>query len=147
MLRRTPLSRGTSQLKRTPLACGCSELRRTPMAQVSAQRRRDNSRRTIVVNAMRLIAEGRCARCHRADKDVFGHELRGRAHGADIVAPDCLLCNECNGWCEDNPPIAAWLGWKVSSKWPHNPVLEVGQAIDINGDIVAFSSFEPDGAA
>jgi hypothetical protein len=137
-MRRTPLARGTSQLKRSPLAAGCSQLRRTPINPVSRKRVQDNRQRTIVVNAMRLAAEGRCARCGRADVVVHGHERLGRSQGGNPVAPDCLLDNFCNEWCESHPQIAAWTGWKVSSKWPHDPQLEVGQAVDLFGNIVQF---------
>lgn len=138
LTRRTPLARGTSQLRRTELKRGKSELRRTEISPVSQKRIQANGRRSVVVSAMRLAAEGRCARCGRRDLPVHGHERLGRAQGGDILAPDCLLDDVCNGWCEDNPQIAAWTGWKVSSKWPHDPALAVGQAIDLAGNIVQF---------
>lgn len=75
---------------------------------------------------------------------VSGHERLGRAQGGDILAPDCLLDDLCNGWCEDNPIIAAWTGWKISSKHPHSPELTIGQAWDVDGRVVEFAVLTED---
>lgn len=134
LVRRTPLARralltNTSLTTRIPLRS------RTAIAPVSAKRMVLNRKRTKVVSAMRLATDGRCARCG-STYQVFGHERLGRAHGGDILAPEALLCNLCNGWCEDAPIQAAWDGWKVSPKHPHDPSLSIGQARDITGRVV-----------
>jgi hypothetical protein len=119
-------------------------MERTPIRAVSAKRRRVNTERRKVVSAMRAASRGRCARCNRNDLPTHGHERLARSQGGDILNPDCLLCNLCNVWCEDNPQIAAWTGWKISGKWPHDPALEQGQAVDLDGRVVSFTV---DGAA
>lgn len=144
MVRKTPLNRGESQLKRTELRPGACVLRRTPIAPVSQKRIQENRERRVVVSGMRLAAAGRCARCGRSGLPVHGHERLARAHGGDIINPDCLLCDPCNGWCEDNPPVAAWTGWKLSTKWPHDPALGIGQAWDLHGNRVDFSTVSTD---
>lgn len=131
--RRTPLRAKTELRSRTPL------LRSSALAPQSAKRAKDNGLRRKVVSAMRLAGQGRCARCGRRDQPVYGHERLGRAQGGDILQPDCLLCNDCNGWCEDAPKIAAWTGWKVSSKWPHDHTLTSSQAWALDGSIVEFT--------
>ena len=68
-----------------------------------------------------------------------GHERLARAHGGDILRPDCLLCDPCNGAVEDAPRVSCWNGWKVSPKWPHDPALSSSQARDLNGNIVEFT--------
>jgi hypothetical protein len=115
-----------------------SSLRRTPIAAESEKRRKANTVRARVVSAMRSAARGQCARCGRRDLPVHGHERLGRAQGGDILNPDCLLCPPCNGWCEDNPQTAAYTGWKISSKYPHAPVLNMGQALALDGSVVEF---------
>jgi hypothetical protein len=87
---------------------------------------------------MREAVAGRCARCGRADLPVFGHERLARSQGGDILRPDCVLCNDCNGWCEDHPRVAAWSGWKLSTKWPHDHTLTSSQARALDGSIVEF---------
>ena len=145
MKRGTPLQRKTPLVNRTPLRTvtplkpGGPLLRRTPLAPVSQQRRRDNAKRTVVVSAMRMHAEGRCARCSRNDLDVHGHERLRRAKGGDIVHPDCLLCNPCNEWAANNDRIAAWTGWTITPKWPHDPALAVGEAWALDGSRVVFA--------
>ena len=79
-----------------------------------------------------------CARCCRTDVPVSGHERRARSQGGDPRFPDCLLCDACNVWCEDNPEMAAWSGWKLSRKHPHDPRLQDDEAENTNGDIVVF---------
>ena len=131
-MKRSPMPR-----RRSPLRSS-STLRRTPLARESAKRKRDNAQRTVVVSAMRAAAAGTCARCGRVDWPVYGHERLARAQGGSMLAPDCLLCNVCNTWCEDAPREAAWTGWKLSSKWPHDPALSPTQARDIYGNVVEF---------
>ncbi|HEX5347893.1 MAG TPA: hypothetical protein VFW64_12465 [Pseudonocardiaceae bacterium] len=138
-MKRSPMPARVKPLeRRTPLNPSGAPLRRTPLAAVSVRRKRDNARRTRVVSAMRHAAEGRCARCGRAGLPVFGHERIARAHGGSLLHPDCVLCNGCNGWCEDRPQVAAWTGWKVSGKWPHDPALEPWEARDLVGNIIDF---------
>jgi hypothetical protein len=144
-MKQTPL------IRKTPLRQGACTLRRTPIAPVSQKRIRENRERAVVVSGMRLAAGGRCARCGRTGLPVRGHERLARAHGGDIVNPDCVLCDPCNGWCEDNPPVAAWTGWKLSTKLPHDPALGIGQAWDLHGNLVDFSTvstgIDSDGAS
>lgn len=138
MMRRTPLKRGTSQLKRTELKPGKSQLRRCSISPVSIRRRQDNAKRTVVVSAMRMAVDGRCARCRGADMPVHGHERLSRAHGGDIIHPDCVVCDRCNGAIEDQPQVSCWNGWKISPKWPHDPALLSTQARDLFGYVVDF---------
>lgn len=142
MKRGHPLARRTPLHAYTELTRGSSLLRRTPLAARSAKRIGEDGIRRQVVSAMRLACAGRCARCGRGDVPVHGHERLGRAQGGDILAPDCLLCNDCNGWCEDNPQIAAWTGFKISSKWPHDHTLTSSQAWALDGSIVEFTVAE-----
>lgn len=137
LIRRTPLRAKGPLESKTPLVARIPLRSRTAIAPVSTKRLKANRQRTVVVSAMRLAEDGRCARCSSRYK-VFGHERLGRAHGGDILAPEALLCNVCNGWCEDNPIAAAWDGWKVSTKHPHDPALTIGQARDIFGNIIDF---------
>lgn len=132
-MKRSPMPPRTAPLlSRAPL------MRSTALRPESKKRRTDNAHRAVVVFAMREAVAGRCARCRRRDMPVRGHERLGRAQGGDILTPDCLLCDGCNGWCEDNPRLAAWLGWKISSKWPHDHTLEPWQAWALDGSIVDF---------
>lgn len=139
MRRGKPLNRGTKQMKRTALARGTTELKRTPLAPISRKRLVVNTQRRVVVSAMREAAAGRCARCHRGDGPVHGHERLARSQGGDILRPDVVLCNDCNGWCEDAPVAAAFTGWKISSKHTHDPALTSSQAVDLYGNIVEFA--------
>lgn len=143
-MKRSHLKRKTSltaktELRRTELARGSSVLRRTPLNPVSVKRMRDNTQRQITVSAMREAVAGRCARCHRSDVPVHGHERLGRAQGGDILEPDCVLCNDCNGWCEDHPVEAAFTGWKISGKHTHDKALTSSQAVDLYGNVVEFT--------
>lgn len=96
----------------------------------------------MVVSAMRELARGRCARCGRSDLPVHGHERLARAHGGDIIHPDALLDPICNTWAEDHPRVAAWTGWKLSSKWPHDPALEPWEARALNGDVIDLRVYQ-----
>lgn len=138
-MRRTPLQRRTPLRSFTELRSHSQLRRGGPLNPASEKRRKVNGRRAKVVSAMREAAKGRCARCGRADLPVHGHERLARSQGGDILNPDCLLCNPCNSWCEDNPQTAAFTGWKISSKYPHSPVLELGQAMALDGRIVDFT--------
>lgn len=135
--RRTPLRARTALQSRTPLRSH-SQLRRGPINPISDKRKSDNTERRVVVSAMRLACQGACARCGRRDLPVRGHERLARAHGGDILRPDCLLCDPCNSWCEDEPQIAAWTGWKLSTKHPHDHTLTSTQARALDGSIVEF---------
>jgi hypothetical protein len=130
--RRTPL-------RRAALAPGGPLLRRTPLRLVGAKRQRRNGERRRVVALMRAQAGGHCPRCGVAGVRLHGHERRARAHGGDIVRPDVLLCDLCNGWIEDNPIVACWTGWKVSPKHPHDPQLSPSQALALEGTVVEFA--------
>lgn len=141
--RKTPLVNKAPLKTHKPLERGCHPLqRRTPLAPVSARRRADNAHRTIVVSAMRLATAGQCARCGRRDMPVHGHERLGRAQGGEILRPDCLLCDLCNAWAEDFPKLAAWTGWKISGKHPHDHTLRSDQAWALDGSIVEFTVAE-----
>lgn len=130
----------SAPLRRTGLPWSHKPLQRLqPISKVSAKRRVDNAHRAVVVSAMRKATMGRCARCGRDTEPIHGHERVGRAQGGDILQPDCLLCTVCNGWCEDEPRLAAWTGWKVSSKWPHDHTLTSAQAWALDGSIVEFT--------
>ena len=145
-MRRTGLRRKTPLRSYKPLVSRGELTRRTPLRPVSGRRRAENVERRVVVSAMREIAQGRCARCGRRDLPVHGHERRGRAHGQSIVQPDCLLCNGCNGWCEDSPRVAAWTGWKLSSRWPHDPALQPWEARALDGAVVDLRALSPEEA-
>jgi 5-methylcytosine-specific restriction endonuclease McrA len=139
---RSPLVTRKPLAARTPLRAGGSRLRRTVLAQVSPARRAENQVRRDVVAALRAAQEATfgytyCERCKRRGT-VHGHEILARAHGGSITDPANirLLCNPCNGWCEDDPPRAAWDGWKISGKHDRDPALLPGQVRDINGRIV-----------
>ena len=144
--RKTPLARGTSELKRTPLAPGCTQLRRTPINPVSAKQKAMYVVRRVSEAALgRKGLEGLCARCCRFGY-VNGHELRNRSHGGDAAHPDCLLCPLCNEQAENGDRrLMVWTGWKIDPRYPHDPRLEVGQAVDLFGNIVTFTT-EPPGA-
>lgn len=137
--RRTTLTSKTQLRTKTPLVSRCTLQRGGPINQVSAKRKVANQQRTRVVSAMRKAVEGECARCGRRDMPVRGHERLARVHGGDILNPDCLLCDLCNGWCEDKPKLAAWTGWKVSISNPHDPALTSSQARALDGSIVEFT--------
>lgn len=111
---------------------------RTQLRPVSRRRIREGVERARVQKRMRAGVSW-CARCGRTGVDLFGHERLARSQGGDWLAPDCLLCNDCNTWCEDNPVTAAWSGWKISSKHPHDPALELGEAWDLRGVRVVFA--------
>ncbi len=106
------------------------------------------------MNRVRVVSErelgrdsdgrGRCARCCRWT-EVHGHELRNRSHGGDPAHPDCLLCNPCNEKCENGDRRQmCFTGWKIDPRYPHDPVLQLGQARDINGDLVQFADYTTD---
>lgn len=158
MLRRTPLQRKTPLTSRTELKSH-SILRRTllngsasggitqrsPLNPVSRKRQQQSRIRKAAEAALgRDGLQGECARC-RTWTYVNGHELR-RGSWRDHTRPDCLLCVQCNEWAARHPKIACWTGWAISAKWPHDPALENGQALDLYGDIVIFGS-AADGAA
>lgn len=136
--RKTPLISRVSLVSRVPLQ------RRTPIAAVSYRRKQENRQRTPIVNALRVAQRGICPRCGRSGLPLFGHERRGRAHGQSILSPDVAICNEDNAWCEDNPQIAAWTGWKVSAKHPHDPALQPWEARALDGSIVDFRMLQAD---
>lgn len=133
LARKTPLRARTELRAKTELSRG------EALSPTSARRRYDNGLRTRVVNGLRVAQQGRCPRCRRNDSPLYGHERRGRAQGASIIAPEVALCCVCNDWCEDHPRVAAWTGWKVSAKWPHDGLLEPGQAVDLFGNVVVFA--------
>lgn len=80
---------------------------------------------------------GTCARCGLWGY-VNGHERLSRAQGGDPTNPDCLLCPECNTYCEDFPPAAAYNGWKVSKKHPHSKYLADNEARCTDGSTHTF---------
>jgi hypothetical protein len=86
------------------------------MRAVSLRRQRENRIRRKAEAALYEAAPW-CARCGKTGVELHGHERLGRAQGGDPTDPDCLLCNDCNRWCEDFPVAAAACGWKVSRKW------------------------------
>jgi hypothetical protein len=98
-------------------------------------------------NAARRLAEaelgreddgnGTCARCG-VWGPVNGHERLSRAQGGDPTKPDCLLCVPCNTWCEDEPALAAWVGWKISRKHPRSDNLAANEAFNIMAGRVTF---------
>lgn len=139
LARRTPLVNKTPLVTRSALVSRTSLCRGGAIAAVSLKRRKANTQRQVVVSAMREAAAGRCARCGRRDQPVHGHERQGgsRRHRT-MLNPECVLCVECNGWCEDNPQTAAWTGWKVSAKWPHAHQLTATQAVALDGAVVEF---------
>ena len=145
-MKRSPLVRRTPLKAKTELRTKTELQRGKPLAPISRKRIVLNASRRQVVSAMREAVAGRCARCHRSDVPVHGHERLGRAQGGDILQPDCLLCPECNGWCEDQPIVAAFTGWKLSGKWTHDPALLSTQAVDLYGNVVDFT-VEPEQVA
>lgn len=84
------------------------------MRTVSAKRAQANRRRRQAELELYDRAPF-CARCGVTGVELHGHELAGRARGADPSRPDVLLCNRCNTWCEDNPAEAERQGWKFPS--------------------------------
>lgn len=143
------MKRGSPLVRRTPLLPGGplvshTQLRRGgPLNPVSVKRREANAVRAVVVSAMREAAHGRCARCGN-HTHVDGHERRGGSYRVDsILSPDCLLCRPCNRWCEDHPTTAAWTGWKVSPKHPHDPALEPWEARALDGTVVDLRAHQP----
>lgn len=129
-LRRTEMPQRKTQLRRTGFSGGArpvavpgrapSTLRRTRLRPVSAQRRSEQPARKAA-EAVLFELRPWCWKCGRADVELHGHEITGRAQGGDPTDPDCLLCNPCNSWAEHKNLDAIWLGWKVSRK-PH-PVM------------------------
>lgn len=117
MKRGSPLRRLTPLKAKTSLTSAAKLVARTPLRAVSLRRQRENAERRKVVAAM-YEARPWCARCGRTDVALAGHEKLGRAQGGDPTKPDVLLCDECNGWCEDHPLEAAAAGWKISRKYP-----------------------------
>lgn len=132
LVARKPLISRTELKTRVPLRSS------TPISAVSKKRMRANRKRTVVVSAMREATFGRCAMCGDRS-EVAGHERLARAQGGSILGPEALLCNVCNGWCEDSPISAAWAGWKISAKHPHDPALAIGQARRSDGTVVDFT--------
>ena len=110
------------------------------MNPVSAKRRRQQPARAAAERALgRSPGDGgQCCRCLTWTY-VNGHERLARSQGGDPTRPDCLLCRVCNSWCEDKPIEAAWDGWKISRKHPHDPALTDGQARDVYGSVVTFA--------
>lgn len=149
MNRRQPLQRRTRLRSKTPLRpkaqlqARTTIQRRTPINKVSAKRTADNRKRTPIVNALREAQRGRCARCRRTGLQLDGHERLERSHGGDILAPECALCRECNTWASNEKRIAAWTGWIICAKYPHDPALSSSQAVDLFGALVDFTV--PDG--
>ena len=121
--RKTPMARTGFSGGARPVAVpgrAPSTLRRGSLRAVSPSRRKDApTRRTAEAELFALRPW--CWKCGRNDVRLSGHELIGRSQGGDPTKPDCLLCAGCNGWAEDNPIDAVWLGWKISRK-PH-PVM------------------------
>jgi hypothetical protein len=116
-MKRTELARRTPlPPRRARLTATTSPHRTTRINPVSAKRQAANRVRAKRVAEMRA-EDPRCAMCGRDDVITHGHERLARSQGGDITNPDCLLCNRCNTWCEDNPREAARLGWKISRKW------------------------------
>jgi hypothetical protein len=135
ILRRTPLSRGDKPLQTR------TELRNhTPINPVSAKRAVQNRQRVLTERDLGRVkgGMGECARCRQYGY-VNGHERRKRSQGGDPARPDCLLCIPCNGWASENMRIACWTGWAVSPKYAHDPALQNGQALDIDGAVVTFA--------
>ena|SRR5579875_215601 len=109
------------------------------MRPVSAKRARQQPTRAAAERALgRSGGCGQCCRCLTWGY-VNGHERLARSQGGDPTRPDCLLCPVCNTWCEDHPREAAWDGWKISRKHPHDPELSDGQARDVHGQVVTFA--------
>lgn len=138
-MKRSELRRKTPLRSKTEFRSH-SQLRRvTPLSHVSRKRRAQAPERRRVVSALVEAQNGRCARCGRADLILHGHELLGMAHGADYTRPDVAVCDPCNTAIEDDPIVSAWNGWKISSEHPHDPMLPVGVARDLNGGFVIFA--------
>lgn len=108
------------------------------MRYMSRKRQRQVSRSRRERTLELLYAAPWCARCCATNAPLAGHERRSRAQGGNPAQPDCLLCDTCNTWCEDNPTMAAWTGWKLSRKHPHDPKLRDDEAENLNGEIVVF---------
>lgn len=113
---------------------------RSRMRPVSEKRAKEGASRTRAVRRLRALGD-RCARCNSPYR-LHGHERRGRGQGGDATQPDCLLCTVCNEWCESEPILAAWTGWKLSRKHPRNPSLASDQAIRTDGSIYTFPALE-----
>jgi hypothetical protein len=135
---------GAGRMKRTELRRytelrSYSTLRRgAPLRPVSDKRRRDNTERRVVVTAMRVVSDGRCPRCGLYGMPLHGHERLNRSQGGDIIHPDVLICDPCNGAVADDPRVSCWNGWTISPKWPHDPSLTPSQARSLDGLIVEF---------
>jgi hypothetical protein len=130
--RKSPLITRTELHSRVPLS------RHSALAAVSFKMRDKNRQRVITEKQLgRVNGCGTCARCGRYGY-VNGHELRRRSQGGNPAHPDCLLCVECNSWAAREPVTAAWTGWLISPKHPHDPALNNGEAWALNGDRVIF---------
>lgn len=107
-------------VRHTPLKSGVRPLPRAtkPLAQVSRKRARENRTRAAVLRPLRQATDA-CARCGGTGWPIHGHELLSRAQGGSITDRSniVMLCDPRNGWCEDNPKLAAEQGWKISKKW------------------------------
>lgn len=139
----------TELVRRTPLRAK-TELRSSgPLNPVSAKRAKDNTQRTRVVNGLRMLQRGICPRCRRGDAPLYGHERIRRSQGSSILAPEVAICNPCNSAVADSPRVSCWNGWAVCPKWPHDPLLEIGTARDLYGNVVVFADLgeSVDGAA
>lgn len=112
---------------------------RSKMPPVSKARIEQNKTRRAAERALGMNAqhEGVCARCGRFTV-VNGHERLARSQGGDPSKPDCLLCHRCNTWCEDDPIMAAWWGWKLSRKYPAAPSLAPDEAVTLARTIHRF---------
>lgn len=107
------------------------------MRAVSRQRAALNRRRREAEQALYELGPW-CWRCGLTRVHLAGHERLGRAQGGNPERPDALLCHPCNTACEDEPIDAAWNGWKVSRKHPHDPTLGDDEAWDVHGNRVLF---------
>lgn len=139
MKRGQPLARRAPLQSRTTLHVARTLQRSGPLSPVSATRKRDNQERTRVVNGLRMLQRGICPRCRRGDAPLHGHERVRRSQGGSIIAPECALCDPCNSAVASSPRVSGWNGWAVSPKWPHDPLLEVGTARDLFGNVVVFA--------
>lgn len=140
MVRRTQLKAKT-ELRRGECTLRRTEIRPVSRKQAAMQRVRVVSERDLGRDEN---SNGVCARCGRFG-EVHGHELRNRSHGGDPADPDCLLCNRCNSDIENdsapgNRERVCWAGWKIDPRYPHDPVLQVGQAWALDGSLVIFGT-------